>query len=74
MNWTRSRDDLARYESMPAFKGPIEGAAALAGTLAGAAVSPESWITRFPGAAAAASWLQASSRGEIRRSDGQPHL
>ena len=51
------RDDLARYESMPAFKGPIEGAAALAGTLAGAAVSPESWITRFPGAAAAASWL-----------------
>jgi hypothetical protein len=51
------REDLARYEAMPTFKGPLEAATALGGVLAGGAVSPESWITRFPGAAAAASWL-----------------
>ena len=43
------RTDLARYESMRSFDGPLEGLVALGGQLGGALRSPESFITEVPG-------------------------
>lgn len=47
--YERITKDLARYETMRGFDGPLEGAVALAGQLGGGMTSPEALITRVPG-------------------------
>lgn len=47
--YDRITKDLARYETMRSFDGPLEGAVALAGQLGGGMTSPEALITRVPG-------------------------
>ncbi|MBP27842.1 LPD38 domain-containing protein [Methylobacterium sp.] len=47
--YERITKDLARYETMRSFDGPLEGAVALAGQLGGGMTSPEALITRVPG-------------------------
>lgn len=47
--YDRITRDLARYETMRGFDGPLEGAVALAGQLGGGMTSPEALITRVPG-------------------------
>ncbi|AWV18824.1 hypothetical protein A3862_27480 [Methylobacterium sp. XJLW] len=47
--YERITKDLARYETMRGFDGPLEGAVALAGQLGGGMTSPEALVTRVPG-------------------------
>jgi hypothetical protein len=43
-------NDLARYDLMRDYDGPLEMSAAFAGQMFGGALSPESWIAKVPGA------------------------
>jgi hypothetical protein len=43
-------NDLARYDLMRDFDGPLEMSAAFAGQMAGGSLSPEAWVAKVPGA------------------------
>lgn len=43
-------NDLARYDLMRDYDGPLEMSAAFAGQMAGGSLSPEAWIAKVPGA------------------------
>lgn len=49
-NYEAIANDLARYDLMRDYDGPLEMSAAFAGQMFGGSLSPESWIAKVPGA------------------------